>query len=85
MKTNNFRSAMTFKIIPFITSIFLVIYNIKKIENLIWVVMITGIFYISFGMYIKTKNFRSAIVFKIIPILSGLFLILNAAKALKFF
>jgi hypothetical protein len=37
-----------------------------------WTVLVSGVFLISFSLAVKTENFKSALVFKIIPFFLGL-------------
>ena len=46
------------------------------------VMLFIGLYFVSGALAMKTKNFQSALVFKIIPMISGLFLLLVSIRGL---
>lgn len=83
-RTKNFYSSLLFKIIPFFTGLYLMIsqYNIHELYFPI-AAGIIGVYFVSFGLFMKSRDFLSRVVYNFLPFSIGLFLILNSLHDLN--
>ena len=82
IKTHNTQSALLFKVFPFISAFYIGLSLYNPHELYIPLVFLgIGIFFIVKGLIVNaSKNFLSKIVFNVIPIFSGIVLVLKCLR-----